>query len=206
MKYLRTFEESRLTKFIHKVKKAKKYATDAHAGVFRRGKDEDGNKIPYIIHPDTVAKIVHDVKDSEYIAHLIAAAYLHDVVEDVEGISVEDIRKEFGDIVAGLVGELTTDLEKMKISGKEEYLIDKMLNMSSWALVIKMADRLHNLSDFKQIMASDDKKRQKWAKGYAKQTMNIINEVEWYRDLSDTQTRLVKKIKKRLNHVLKNED
>lgn len=198
MKYLKTFE-------LHGkklIKKAKKFATQAHSGVYRKGLDKNGEKIPYIIHPKTVAKIVREVKDSEYIAHLIAAAYLHDVVQDVQSITRDDIFKEFGDLVASLVGELTSDLDKIAISGKEEYLIDKMISMSSWALIIKLADRLHNLSDFKDIMAGNDEKRKKWVRKYAEQTKNIIDEVEWYRKLSKPQKKLVDKIRQKLSIVI----
>jgi len=207
MKYLRTFETHseqietdnanyRLRKFINKVKTAYKFAEDAHKGVNRKG------GVPYFTHPDAVAKIVHSVKNSKHIAELIAAAYLHDTVQDVDGVTVESIREIFGDLVASLVGELTSNLDKIAISGKEEYLIDKMINMSSWALVIKLADRLHNLKDFEEIMAGDDEKRKKWVRKYAEQTKNIIDEVEWYRKLSKPQKNLVEQIRQKLSIVL----
>jgi len=202
MKYLNTYEKfdkHKLRDFIGTVKKAKKFADKAHKGVKRKGGD------PYIMHPETVAKIVHDVKESKVIAALITAALLHDTVEDTE-VTLEDIKREFGEFVMSLVAELTSDEEKMAISGKEEYLIDKMLNMSSWALVIKLADRLHNLSDFEDIMNGNDKKRQKWAKGYATQTKNIVEELEQYRDLSWTQNILVDDIKDKLKIVLDYEE
>ena len=200
MKYVESFENYntnyyKLRKFINKVKTASKFAEDAHKDQKRKGGD------PYFIHPDAVAKIVHEVKKSDHIAHLIAAAYLHDVVEDTD-YSIEQIRHVFGEIVGGLVDELTSDKEKIEISGKEEYLIDKMIGMTSWALVIKLADRLHNLSDFKDIMNGDDEKRKKWAKKYAEQTRSIMDEIEWYRDLSDTQLNLVNKIRHKLNVAL----
>ena len=74
-----------------------------------------------------------------------------------------------------------------------------MLNMSSWALVIKLADRLHNLKDFDEIMAGTDEKRQKWVIKYANQTKNIVNELKMYRKLSGTQKVLVKKIKDKID-------
>jgi len=201
MKYLKTYEKYSLSKFINKVKKSKEFATKAHKGVYRKGVDEKGEKIPYIIHPDSVAKIVHEVKNSEHIAHILAAAYLHDTVEDTD-TKLEDIEKEFGSVVMQLVSELTSDKEKLEISGKEEYLIDKMIGMSSWALVIKLADRLHNLSDFEQIMSGTNEKRKKWAKKYAQQTKNIIEELEWYRDLSNSQQELIRRIKNKLKIVI----
>ena len=194
MKSIQTYEKFKkqnLSDFINKVKKAKDFATKAHIKQKRKG------GAPYIIHPDAVAKIVHDTKESKKISHLIAAAYLHDTVEDTH-ITLDDIKKEFGDLVMTLVDELTTDEEKLAISGKEEYLIDKMLGMSSWALVIKLADRLHNLEDFEDIFNGKDEKRKKWARKYGKQTENIINELEWYRDLSWSQNVIVDAIKDKL--------
>ena len=200
MKYLKSYEKYSLSRFINKVKKAKDFATKAHKGVYRKGVDEKGEKVPYITHPDSVAKIVHEVENSEHIAHLIAAAYLHDTVEDTH-IKLEEIEKEFGSIVMKLVSELTSDEEKIEISGKEEYLIDKMIGMSNWALIIKLADRLHNLSDFEQIMSGTNEKMKKWAIKYAQQTKNIIEELEWYRDLSNAQQELINRIKDKLKIV-----
>jgi len=210
MNYLYTFEKfgseilknsdsDKLKNFIKTVRNAKKFAKKAHYGVNRKSGE------PYYIHPHSVAKIVHDVKESEHIGHIIAAAYLHDTVEDTN-ITLEDIRLVFGDIVMNLVDEVTNDKEKMAISGKEDYLIDKMIGMSSWALVIKLADRLHNLSDFEDIMNSEDKSRKKWAKKYAKQTKNIIKELEMSRDLSNSQQTLVDNIKDKLKIVLVHHD
>jgi len=195
MRYLETFENYRLRKFINKVKMASEFAADAHRGVTRKG------GAPYFIHPDAVAKIVHDVKESEYIADLIAAAYLHDTVQDCD-VTIEDIREKFGNLVASLVNELTSDKDKIELVGKEQYLIDKMLNMSSWALVIKLADRLHNLEDFEQILSGTDEKRKNWVKKYAEQTRSIIDEIDYNRDLSKTQRVLVDRINKKLELVL----
>jgi len=189
MKYIKKFENKNLGSFIKTVKDAKELATKAHHGVKRRGGE------PYIIHPESVAKIVHDVKSSKEIASLIAAAYLHDTVEDTD-ITLDEIREKFGELVMSLVSELTNNDEKLKMLGKEEYLIDKMLNMSSWALVIKLADRLHNLKDFEKIMLGDNDKAKKWVNNYAKQTKSIIDNLKWYRKLSSTQKVLVNRIKK----------
>lgn len=181
-----------------KVKRAKDFAKDAHKGQYRRGLDKEGNKIEYFTHPENVAEIVERMKKSDKIAHLVSAAYLHDVVEDVPYISLEDIRQEFGDLVASLVDELTSDEEQLKIKGKEKYLTEKMLTMSSWGLVIKLADRLSNLKDIPEIMEGDDTKRKKWAKRYASQTKGIITILEKNRELSRTQKRIVDLIKDKI--------
>lgn len=180
-----------------KVKKAREFAKDAHKGQYRKGRDKEGHKIEYFTHPENVAEIVETMKKSERIAHLVSAAYLHDVVQDTD-ISLEEIKQTFGDLVASLVEELTSDEEQLKIKGKEKYLIEKMLTMSSWGLVIKLADRLSNLKDIPEIMEGDDPKRKQWAKRYAAQTKGIITILEKNRELSKTQTRIVDLIKDKI--------
>lgn len=80
------------------VDKAKAFATAAHEGQERK---YDGS--PYIVHPTAVAKMVASMTDDE---EMVAAAYLHDVVEDTP-VTGEEIHKLFGDRVAELVYDLT---------------------------------------------------------------------------------------------------
>ena len=70
------------------------FATKAHEGVARKGTD-----IPYIAHPLEAMTIVASITSDQ---ELMAAALLHDVVEDA-GITVEEIRQEFGSRIADLV-------------------------------------------------------------------------------------------------------
>ena len=76
------------------------YATAAHAAVSQRRKYTDQ---PYIVHPIRVAGIVANFGGTD---EMIAAAYLHDVVEDT-GVSIEDILDMFGSVVAVIVDGLT---------------------------------------------------------------------------------------------------
>lgn len=77
---------------------------------------------------------------------MIIAAILHDVLEDTEG-KKDQIFEKFGPLVLSLVEELTSDDKEIKRVGKNPYLIQKMINMSSYALVIKLCDRLSNVID-----------------------------------------------------------
>ena len=70
------------------------YATEAHAGVNRKGKDR-----PYIIHPLEVMAIVAGITDDQ---EILAAALLHDTIEDA-GKTKAEIQKVFGERVADLV-------------------------------------------------------------------------------------------------------
>lgn len=82
------------------VERARVFATAAHAAV---GQTRKYTFEPYIVHPAEVAKIVADAGGTEA---MVAAAWLHDTVEDT-GVTIEVIRAEFGTEVAELVGWLT---------------------------------------------------------------------------------------------------
>ncbi|MBQ8027218.1 MAG: bifunctional (p)ppGpp synthetase/guanosine-3',5'-bis(diphosphate) 3'-pyrophosphohydrolase, partial [Clostridia bacterium] len=115
-------------------------AKNAHEGQLRKSGQ------PYIIHPLSVAIILAQMGMD---AASLAAALLHDVVEDTD-ISREDISKKFGEEIAVLVDGVTK-LGKVSLSNKEEQQaenIRKMLIAMSRdirVIIIKLADRLHNM-------------------------------------------------------------
>jgi (p)ppGpp synthase/HD superfamily hydrolase len=76
------------------------FATDAHASIDQRRKYTGD---PYIVHPISVATIVASTGGSP---EMVAAAYLHDVVEDTP-VTLAEIESEFGPAVASLVEQLT---------------------------------------------------------------------------------------------------
>lgn len=168
---------------------ARKYAEKAHEGQTRKSGG------PYVAHPKRVAEIVRRYKSSSKINDLISAALLHDTIEDTN-TTEEDLKKMFNGLVASLVNELSTDKQKAaEKGGKKEYLADKMTNkLSSWALVIKLADRLDNVSDLK---TSDPK----FAKRYKEETEFILNKLKKERKLSGTQKRLISEIEKKLKEL-----
>lgn len=156
------------------------YATMMHDGQYRK----DGTD--YINHPIRVANYVSKFKSSLNMDVLLASAYLHDTLEDTKA-TYYDIVNKFGPQIAGLVLELTTDEDIKKYLGKTKYLEIKMKNMSSWALVIKLCDRLDNVSD---LMNSDEKFRNR----YARETIDILNYLLSNRELSDTHINIIKSI------------
>ena len=171
------------------VNKARKYAEEKHQGQYRKFDGE-----PYVKHPKRVADILRKYKSSKEIYKLTAAALLHDTIEDTSA-SQKELKRKFGKLVASLVKELSSDKEEMKEKGgKRKYLAHKTQNMSSWALVIKLADRLDNVSDFKT--ASPE-----FVKSYGKQTNYILDELEKKRKLSSTQKKLVNDIRKKMEEV-----
>lgn len=132
------------------VQKAFDFANEAHKNVRRRSGG------PYIIHPIEVAKIV--VSDIGLGYKSIAAALLHDVVEDTD-YTVDDIRKLFGDKIASLVDGLTKiknvldnedrskklgDANAKSLQAENFKRILLTLNDDVRVVLIKLADRLHN--------------------------------------------------------------
>jgi guanosine-3',5'-bis(diphosphate) 3'-pyrophosphohydrolase len=97
----------RIAELLEDVRQALDYATQAHAGQTRSGGE------PYIGHPVRVANTIQKYKQSHNIDALIAAAYLHDTIEDTD-TTHEALQDLFGGLVASLVLELTSDLEQIK--------------------------------------------------------------------------------------------
>lgn len=117
------------------------YALAAEAYKDQRSKTGE----PYIIHPIAVARIV--AKELELGANPVIAAFLHDVVEDTD-YTIEDICERFGDDVAFLVGVVTKQKkakhEKSK-QGDNYRQILASVQYDARAILIKLADRLHNM-------------------------------------------------------------
>lgn len=137
-----------------KIKEAYKFADKAHDGQKRKSGD------PYISHPVEVAKILieYGADDAS-----IIAALLHDTVEDTD-VTLDDIKKQFGEEVALLVDGVT----KLKIGNfsyydtKEEQQIENIRKMllamakDIRVILIKLADRLHNM---RTLASQSDKKK-----------------------------------------------
>ena len=126
--------------------KAYNYAKDNHKEQ-KRMSGED-----YIIHPLSVA---YTLADLELDDSTIAAALLHDVVEDTE-ITHEDIINEFGEEIAEMV-EGVTKLGKIQYSTIEEQQVENYRKMflamgkDIRVILIKLADRLHNMRTLKHL-------------------------------------------------------
>ena len=134
------------------VRKAHAFAAKAHAGVFRMGSGE-----PYVEHAERVAASIAALG---FPAEVVAAAYLHDVVEDC-GVSPEELAVEFSPRIAALVVEVSNP-KKIPGMSKAERLagVVKHLAASSYAgASIKLADMLDNSSNVSSVAPE-------FAKGY----------------------------------------
>lgn len=136
------------------IRKAFDLAADAHKEQRRRSGE------PYIFHPIAVAKIV--ANDIGLGATSIAAALLHDVVEDTS-YKLSDIEELFGETIARIVNGLTkiAHLQKDKNDSIQSENFRKMLltlNDDVRVIIIKIADRLHNMQTMEYMPADKQEK------------------------------------------------
>ncbi len=141
--------------------RAYEYAKEAH----RNQKRASGE--PYFIHPCAVAEILVDLGLD---AETIAAALLHDVIEDTPATE-DDIRREFGEGVLSLVSGVTK-LDKIVFKSQEEEEAENFRKIfiamakDIRVIIIKLADRLHNMRSLNYLSAERQQKM-------AKETLDI---------------------------------
>lgn len=118
---------------------ARRYATTAHA---ERGQRRKYTDEPYIVHPAAVAELVRSVTDDEI---MLAAAWLHDTVEDTP-TTLQDIESHFGEPVARLVSMLTDSVQPNARNRAARKLAHfrHTANASPEAQTIKLADIIDN--------------------------------------------------------------
>ena len=117
------------------------FAVRAHAGTERRGKG-----FPYIVHPMEAMEIVATMTCDQ---ELLAAAALHDTVEDTD-VTIEQIRTEFGDRIASLVAsESDTVLDGLSVEeswhARKQAAIDRLAHASHDAKIVALGDKLSNM-------------------------------------------------------------
>ncbi|MBD2598330.1 bifunctional (p)ppGpp synthetase/guanosine-3',5'-bis(diphosphate) 3'-pyrophosphohydrolase [Nostoc spongiaeforme FACHB-130] len=129
------------------------FAYQLHHGQFRKSGE------PYIYHPVAVAGLLRDLGGSPA---MIAAGFLHDVVEDTD-VTIEEIEELFGSEVRQLV-EGVTKLSKINFKSKTESQAENFRRMflamaqDIRVIVVKLADRLHNMRTL-QYMSEDSRRR-----------------------------------------------
>lgn len=146
---LHDYLQTKHRKRIEIITKAFNFANQAHKGIKRRSGE------PYILHPIAVAKIV--CNEIGLGSTSICSALLHDVVEDTD-YTVEDIENIFGHKIASIVDGLTKIAGGIfgdKASAQAENFRKLLLTMSDdiRVILIKMADRLHNMRTLNSMPA-----------------------------------------------------
>ena len=117
------------------------FAVRAHAGTERRGKG-----FPYIVHPMEAMEIVATMTADQ---ELLAAAALHDTVEDTD-VTVEQLRAEFGDRIAELVAAESDAFvegvsEEDSWHARKQAAIDRLARAPHDAKMVALGDKLSNM-------------------------------------------------------------
>ncbi|MDB4939623.1 MAG: relA [Candidatus Doudnabacteria bacterium] len=181
IQYKFTDEEEQL------LQKAFDFAKKAHAGQIRFSGED------YFEHPVEAAIILADILPS---APTVAATLLHDVPEDTK-ITLDEIRKEFGEEIASLVDGVTK-LGKVRLrNSKDQYYVENLRKMfiatskDIRVILIKLADRLHNMRTL-QFVRKEKQKR------IAEETLEIFAPIasrlgigEWKDELEDLSFQIV---------------
>ena len=134
--------------------RAAHFAAEKH----RNQRRKDAEATPYINHPLTLAKILSDevgIHDHQ----VLAAAILHDTIEDTETTEAE-LREHFGDVITKVVLELTDDKSLPKHERKR-LQVQNAPHKSPQAKLVKTADKIANLRDIASTppaMASVDQR------------------------------------------------
>ena len=167
-------------------KRAWEFAKEYHRGTLRKFQSTS-------YFEGHVAKVFGLVKQFDTNPEMGAASLLHDCIEDTSA-TYDQIKSIFGERVANLVKELTSDEELLTVMGKKDYLLDKMTTMSEDALTIKLCDRLQNISD--AFMAQEP-----FRKKYYLETIYIMNGLKSNRQLNVKHRRVVEQIDGKLNSI-----
>lgn len=172
--------------------KALEFAREKHKGQIRK----NNTPVEYITHPINVANLVKKYANNAVnIDDLVSSAYLHDTLEDTN-TTYEELICNFGNIISNLVKELTNNDVLKKEMGKTKYLSMKMANMSEDALIIKLCDRLDNVSSlYNTNKAFIDK--------YLRETISILNYIINSRNLNTIHLNIINDINKEVNNVIK---
>ena len=175
-----------------KERKAWKFAREAHKGQVRKFI----NKPYFGAHVVKVNGIVKQYTTDE---DILCAALLHDTIEDCfedPKVGYQILNSEFGKRVADIVMELTSSKEDIesKYDSKGDYLISKMSSMSDDALIVKLADRLQNISD--AFTASE-----RFRNNYFQETIKIMCQLEKNRRYNRVQGLLAGQIKMKLDNI-----
>lgn len=129
--------------------KAKLFAINAHYGQVRKNEKDK----PMIIHPINVANILSEYGFDD---NVIAAGYLHDVVEDTK-YNDEDLLKEFGEDILSLVMGASESDKKLSWEERKQYTIDKVKALDIRHKAVVCADKISNLEDLQIVFEINGK-------------------------------------------------
>lgn len=174
---------------MNKIEQAMLYAAKAHSGQTRKSRTT-----PYILHPCEAAAIAATITDDP---DIISAVLLHDTVEDTD-VTLDDIRREFGDrvadIVAGDTEETDEDLPRDQTWLKRKQSSLEFLKNSSHDIKIMwLSDKLSNMRSFCLMYSREgdamwehfnqkDKKIQEWYYRSISEYLSELSDTDAYKE------------------------
>ena len=148
------------------VLKAAQFAAQKHEGQIRKGRDE----CPYIDHLKSVARVIAEVGGIED-PQIIAAAWLHDTLEDTE-TTPEELEATFGKRVCRLVEAVSDDKTLPKTERKQQQ-VKHAPKLSPDAVLIKLGDKISNIIDVTHTPPAHwTLERRKWYLDWAEEVIN----------------------------------
>jgi HD domain len=130
------------------IERAILFAARKHAGQMRKGRDAS----PFVIHPLGVALILC-VEGKVLEPHVLAAAVLHDTVENTDA-SFDELRNHFGVAVASIVAEVS-DNKSLPREERRRLQVDTARLKSREAKLVKLGDNIHNLRGLEHLPPTD---------------------------------------------------
>ena len=177
--------------------KAKKFAIEAHRGQRRKSDKEK----PMVIHPINVGHILEEYGFDE---NVIAAGYLHDVIEDTK-YTYEDILENFGEDIASLVNGASEQDKSLSWEERKQETIDRVKTLDSRHKAVVCADKISNLEDLRIISEiKGDYDFSSFNRGFDKQKW-YYNEI--YNSLIENEesSEMFIRLKNLIDHIFNNE-
>ena len=158
--------------------KAAQFAAQKHKGQTRDDRDES----PYINHPKSVARVIAEVGGIDD-PHILAAAWLHDTLEDTD-TSPEELEATFGKRVCQLVEEVS-DNKSLPKEERKQLQIHHAPKLSQDAVLIKLGDKISNIIDVTNTPPTDwdleqRKKYLNWAEAVIDKCPKVNSALERY--------------------------
>ena len=173
---------------------ARDFAIKAHKGQVRKSTPEK----PMIVHPINVANILEEYGFDD---NVVAAAYLHDVVEDTK-YTKEDIEKEFGSDVCSLVMGATEPDKSLSWEERKKHTIENIKNLDLRHKAIVCADKISNLEDIRIMFGINGKYDfSSFKRGYDSQKWYYTNVYESLTFNEDSELEIFKRLKKLIDAV-----
>lgn len=160
------------------IDRAVKFAECAHQGTYRKG-----TVIPYILHPLETSVIASMMTDDE---EILAAALLHDTIEDTE-VTYEELKREFGKRVADLVAAESEDKSRTWIERKG-HTLERLKTADMEEKILTLADKLSNIRSLARdyLLVGDELWQRFNMKDKEKQAWYYVSMIDLLKDLNET--------------------